>query len=213
MTKVILTISISLLTAPGSEPRAQSITDLVTQLVLDTEKLTSMKSTLQDMYKSYEIIGKGYKDIKDIAQGNFNLHKLFLDGLLAISPAVQNAPRIVDILNAQYSIVTEFKADVTRYPSGGPFTAQELDYIISVYNTLLQRSLQSIEELTMVLTADQLRMSDAQRLQAIDRVYADTNSQLSFLKIFTNSLAIQAAQRAKEQNDINTLKQLYGLPD
>jgi hypothetical protein len=65
----------------------------------------------------------------------------------------------------------------------------------------------------MILTADELRMSDDQRLQAINRIYNDSNSQLSFLRQFNNSLATQAAQRTKELNDLQTLKRLYGLPN
>jgi hypothetical protein len=209
MMKILLTLC--LLSATRTAPKAQSISDLVTQLILDTEKLTSMKSTLQELYQGYETLDKGYTKIRNIAEGNFNLHKLFLDGLLAVSPAVQNAPHILDILNAEYNLLTEYKSASGRYGAGGPFTAQELDYIIGVYSTLLQRSVQSIEELTMVITADQLRMSDAQRLQAIDRVYAEVNGQLGFLRQFDNSLAIQAAQRTKEANTIYALKSLYGL--
>lgn len=193
--------------------QAQSVADLLLQLELDTEKLTSMKATLQDMYTSYEIIDKGYKNISSIAKGNFNLHKTFLDALLAISPAVRDNPRIQVLLNAQYSLITEAKAATVRFRSGSPFTAQEIDYIIGVYSSLLQRCLQSIEELTMILTADELRMSDDQRLQAINRIYSDTNSQLIFMRQFNNSLATQAAQRTKELNDLQTLKRLYGLPD
>jgi hypothetical protein len=114
--------------AMTSQPlKAQSVADLAIQLELDTEKLASMKATLQDMYKSYEIIDKGYKNISSIAQGNFNLHKLFLDGLLAISPAVRDNPRIQALLNAQYSLITEAKASTTRYRSGSPFAPQEID--------------------------------------------------------------------------------------
>jgi hypothetical protein len=204
---------IGVLSVAGSPTRAQTIADLVTQLVLDTEKLTSMKSTLQELYKGYEELDKGYTKIRDIAEGNFKLHKVFLDGLLAVSPAVQQSPRVLDIFNSEYSLVSEYTAASGRYPAGGPFTEQELGYIIGVLNTLLQRSTQAIEELTMILTADQLRMSDAQRLQAIDRIYTEVSGQLAFLRQFDNALAIQAAQRTKEANTINALKLLYGLPN
>src|SRR5258708_5502248 len=78
---------------------AQTIAQVTTQLILDTEKLTELKAILSDMYKSYEIINKGYNDIKNIAQGNFNLHEVFLDGLLAVSPAVKNYERVADIIS------------------------------------------------------------------------------------------------------------------
>ena len=61
--------------------RAQSAGDLIEQLVLDFQKLQDLKAILQNMYTSYKILDQGYTRIKDIAQGQFNLHKAFLDGL------------------------------------------------------------------------------------------------------------------------------------
>ncbi len=194
-----------------SSVRAQSITQLIEQLALDVQKLSELKSILSDMYKDYEVVNKGYADIKNIAEGNFNLHKVFLDGLLLVSPAVRGYPRIVDILNAEYSIVSEYRAASNRWHADGHFTVSELNYISDLYSTLFQRSLQCIDELTMVITADQLRMSDAQRLQAIDGVYSEISSQLRFLRQFNKATSLQAIQRLKEANDIETLKTIYGI--
>ena len=66
--------------------RAQSVSQLLTQLSLDIQKLSELKTILNDMYKSYTVLDKGYTDIKNIAQGNFSLHKAYLDGLMAVSP-------------------------------------------------------------------------------------------------------------------------------
>jgi uncharacterized protein (UPF0297 family) len=191
--------------------RAQSIAQLIEQLVLDTEKLTELKAILQDMYKSYEILDKGYSDIRDIVQGNFNMHKIFLDGLLAVSPAVRNYSRVVDIINTEYTIVSEYKANYGRFVAGGHFTVQELDYINKLYSALFNKSLNCVNELVMVLTADQLRMSDAERLRSIDRVYSDITGQLRVLRTFSNSTSLQAIQRAREAGDIGTLKSIYGI--
>jgi hypothetical protein len=191
--------------------QAQTISQLTEQIVLDTEKLASLKSILQDMYKAYTIINAGYTDIKNISKGTFNLHKAFLDALLAVSPAVQNYGRVVDIINAEYSIVAEYKAGYNKFSADGHFTIQELDYMNTVYTNLFDQSLSCLNELTMVITANQLRMSDAERLRAIDRVYTDITGQLGILRTFNNNTSIQAIQRAREANDIGTLKNIYGI--
>jgi hypothetical protein len=163
------------------------------------------------MYKDYEVINKGYTDIRNIAEGNFNLHKLFLDGLLIISPAVRDYPRVVDIIDAEYNIVSEYKSAYKRFAADGHFTLQELNYLSDTYSTLFQRSLQSINELAMVMTDNELRMTDAQRLQAIDRIYSDIIGQLAFLRQFNNNTSILATQKLKEAGDIGTLKMIYGI--
>jgi hypothetical protein len=208
-----LVLLLSLLGGLHYPAKAQSIADLLLQFELDKEKLSSMKSTLQEMYQGYVELKQGYTRIRDIAKANFNLHADFLNALLAISPAVDGDPRITTILNAEYSIVAGYRSASARWSGSGVFTAQELEYIIGSYSALLQRSLQSVEELTMVLTADELRMSDAERMQAIGRIDADTRAQLAMMQELDNTLSIQTAQRLKEAGDINSLKALYDLPN
>lgn len=213
MTKLLLTVSICLLASLSQPSRAQSIVDLLEQLALDEEKLRSLKSTLQQMYQSYATLEKGYTNIRNIAKGNFDLHQAFLDALFAISPAVRSDPRITAILNTEYSILSAYRSAGSRWGGSGVFTPQELDFIIDTYSALLQRCLQSIEELTMVVTADQLRMSDAERMQAIGRIDTETREQQTILQQLDNTLSIQTALRLKEAGDINTLKLIYGLPN
>jgi len=202
-------IPLLLSTAPA---RSQSTGDLIQQLLLDVQKLEEMKAILQDMYKGYEVINKGYTDIRNIAAGNFNLHKIFLDGLLAVSPAVRSYTLIAEILDAEAAIVAEYKTANSRLHSNTLFSPQEQAYIGDTYSALFTRSLQSIDELTRVITAGELRMSDAQRLRSIDRVHADISGQLQFLRKFNNSISLLSVQREKESNDISTLKLLYGNP-
>jgi hypothetical protein len=211
MTKLILLIG--LLGTLSHPSQGQSITDLLIQLELDEGKLTSMKNTLQEMYQGYETLKQGYTHIRDIAKDNFNLHAAFLDAMLVISPAISSDPRIPVILNNEYSIVSGYQSANARWSASGVFTAQELDYIVQTYSTLLQRCLQSIEELTMILTADELRMTDADRMQAIGRIDADSQAQLTMMQQLDNSLSIQTVQRLREAGDINTLKALYDLPN
>jgi len=192
--------------------RAQSAGDLIEQLVLDFQKLQDLKAILQDMYTSYRILDQGYTRIKNIAQGQFNLHKAFLDGLLAVSPVVKNYYRVGEIIQEEYSLVREYKASSRRAHGSGLFTDAELGYIDGIYSTLFKRSLQSIDELTMVLTDDALRMSNAQRLAAIDRVYGEINKQLAAVRQLNNETSVQVLQRKKAINDIKTLKHLYGNP-
>jgi hypothetical protein len=210
MHKVIITLSLCLLTVAG---RPQTVADLIEQLILDKEKLTAIKSTLQDMYTGYETLKTDYTRVRDIAKANFSLHQVFLDALWILSPAVSSDPRISEILNMEYSIVAGYKTASARIRSSPAFTAQEMSYIINTYSALLQHSVQAVKELTMILTDHQLQMSDAQRLQAIDRIHTDVRGQYNSMVQLNNSITIQAAQRQKETNNINTLKQLYGIPD
>ncbi len=83
--------------------------------------------------------------------------------------------------------------------------------MINVYNNLISGSLTNLSHLLNVLTANKLRMSDNERLHAIDGIYDDTKEKLMFLRQFNSSTTVLAVQRAAEANDANTVKNLYGL--
>jgi len=181
------------------------------QLLLDWQKLSQFKSILKDMYKGYEIVSNGYETIKNISQGNFSLHQVFLDGLLLVSPAVANYKRIPDIINDQLSIVQEYKRAFAMYKQDKHFLPDEIIYLGSVYNNLFNQSINSLNELIMVITGNKMRMSDAERITSIDRIYGEMEDKLTFLRYFNNHTTLLAVQRAKEQNDVNTMQNIYGI--
>jgi DNA repair ATPase RecN len=183
----------------------------IQQLLLDVEKLAQFKKILQDMYKGYQIISGGYNTIKDLSKGNFSLHKDFLDGLLKVSPAVQKYKRIADIINYQLRIVKEYKAAFNRFKQDKNFTPGEIDYLGKVYHNLFNESLKSLDELSVVITSGNLRMTDDERLQAIDRIYSEVENQYSFLRDLNNSTAILSMQRTREQQDIDISRKLYDI--
>ena len=63
----------------------------------------------------------------------------------------------------------------------------------------------------MVITAGKLRMSDDERLQAIDRIYITIVEQFSFLQEFNNSTAVLSVQREKDQQDIDISRKLHDI--
>lgn len=189
--------------------KAQS--EEVQQLLLNIEKLSQFKKILQNMYDGYKLLNKGYTAVKNISEGNFSLHKTFLDGLMEVSPAVKKYKRIADIINYQIRIAKEYKLAFNRFKQEKQFTADEIDYLGKVYSNLFNESLKSLDELAVVITSGKLRMSDDERLQAIDKIYLVVEDQYSFLKDFTNNTNMLALQRKSEQAQIEMSRRLYGL--
>lgn len=187
--------------------RAQSAE--VQQLLLNYEKLTQLKNILTDMKKGYQIVSKGYNTIKDISEGNFNLHEAFINGLMSVSPAIRNYRRVPQIIDCQKRIVQEYKAAFTRYKSKGTFSVSEIDYLSTVYNNLFTQSLRNLDELATILTSSKLSMSDDERLKAIDKIFEDTEEKLQFLRDFNSKTDILMIQRLKEKRDIEATQKLH----
>lgn len=181
------------------------------QLMLNVEKLAQLKLMLGHMKTGYQILSKGYTTISDLSKGNFNLHKTFLDGLLQISPAVRKYKKIADIIDFQLKIVKEYKAAFNEFKGSKHFTVDEVDYLGKVYGNLFKESLKTLEELAMVITAGELRMTDDERLKAIDKIYDEVLGQYTFLNEFNNSTALLSLQRDNEQREIDLMRKIHGV--
>lgn len=189
--------------------KAQS--DEAQQLLLNWEKLQELEKILDNMYTGYKILDKGYRTIKDISEGNYTLHQLFMDGLMAVNPTIRNYKRIPFIIDYQKLLLKEYKNAYNRFKDDPNFKPQEIAYLANVYNFLFQASLRNIDDLVMIITATKLRMSDDERMQAIDRIFYDMEGKLVFLRSFNNSTQLLAIQRARSINDVRTIQHLYGV--
>jgi hypothetical protein len=189
--------------------RAQ--TQEATQLVLNYEKLQQLEAILDNMYHGYKVLSKGYNTVRDIAEGNFSIHQVFLDGLYAVSPIVRDYRRIPEIIRYQKFLAKEYKRAFERFRNDTNLTVREVRYIGNVYSYLIKQSLQNLDELLMVITASRLRMSDEERLRAIDEIFYSMEEKVAFLIHFNNSTGVLIVQRAKSKRDIDTTRKLYEL--
>lgn len=179
------------------------------QLLLNVEKLAQLKQILSDLKNGYEIVSTGYNTIKNISEGNFNLHQVFLDGLLQVSPVVKKYKRVVEIISNQTKIIGEYKTAYALFKQSRQFTPEELSYLGKVYSNLFNKSIKNLDALALVITTGKLRMSDDERLSAIDIICKDVEEQLIFLRHFNANTKVLALQRMKEADDISSLNKIY----
>lgn len=183
----------------------------IEQLALDIQKLAQLKKTLSTMIKGVEILTQGYNKVKQVTSGNYTLHEAFLDGLLEVSPTVRKYRRVADIIRDEGYITREYKNAFNRFKNNPVYTPEELEYMEGVYSNLIKQTASNLSELTMVITSGQLRMSEDERLSAIDRLYEDTSKKLSFLRGFNRKAERVAASRETLLQNTSTLKKSYGL--
>jgi hypothetical protein len=188
--------------------RAQS--DELIQLGLNIEKLNQFRQILTDMRRGYAIVSQGYSTVRNLTQGNFRLHEVFLDGLMAVSPAVARYRRIADIIRMQQDIIEEYRSALRRFRRRGIFSAREIGAIERVYSGLFDGSVKNLEELLLVVTANKLRMSDAERLDAIDRIFGSMKEKQVFLRQYNTTTGSLARQRELQLEEIQRMTGLMG---
>ncbi len=183
----------------------------IEQLKLDIEKLVQMKTMLSSMYHGYTTISNGYKQVASLAKGNFDLHKNYLDQLLQVAPPIKNASVVQTILHKQITVISELNAAYGVYLKSGFFSANELcntKIEFDQYKTLISKKL---DQLNLVLTPGVLRMSDQERIGAIDRIDKDVGDALGFVRTLVKEQNIVAAARAQQKKDNNAMRAWYGL--
>jgi hypothetical protein len=195
----------------GINLTSQAQSNEIQQLLLNVEKLTQLKSILSDMKKGYQIVSNGYNSVKQITEGNFSLHDAFLSRLMAVNPAIQKYKRVADIIGYQKDMVKEYKQAFIRFNGSQVFNKNDMQYLEQVYKGLLNQSLQNIDELTTIITANKLSMSDDERLKIIDRIYEDTSDKLQFLKSFNRKTNVLMMQRNQEKEELQHVQNLYQI--
>lgn len=206
MTRIILFVLTAMISV---ETRGQK--HEAAQLLLNYQKLKQLEEILDNMYKGYKILSAGYNRIKDVAEGNFKLHQVFLDGLYAVSPLVREYSKIPQIINYQLMLMQEQKRAYAKFSKDDHLTPEEIRYLSSVYAFLVKESLRNLDRLTMIITASKLRMSDDERLREIDRIHLDMEDKLTFLHGFNNSTQLLVIQRVRQQGDVDVMKSLHEL--
>ena len=183
------------------------------QLSLNIQKLNQLRQILQNMYNGYRILTEGYSKVKNITEGNYKLHEVFLDGLKAVNPNIRNYQKVFEIIKYQRLIVKDSKDALRRFLESKAFTPEEIELVKQVFANLVNESLQNAEALGLIISSNKLRMNDSERLIAIENLHRQILQQFSFLQSFNYETSILGIQRAKESNDIRTVQLLYGVVD
>jgi len=211
MKKLFVAVSICALLGLGIPIKADAQIKEIVEFGLNVDRLAQLKSILTTMKKGFDIVSKGYGTVKDLSEGNFKLHKAFLDGLLEVSPTVKKYHKIPEVVSMQLALVRQTGSALKTLTREGSFSLKDMNYVRSVYSNLQNQSLQNLEELINVTTAGKLRMSDEDRLRSIDRIHQDMREKMDFLQTFnTNTMGLALEQKKLEQEMIR-LKGLQGI--
>lgn len=211
MKKVLLVLLLSVAGMLATTTRVQAQSAEITQLLLDIEKLATLKNILSDMKKGYEILTNGYNTVKNISQGNFSLHQLFLDGLLVVNPDIASYSHVSDIISDEAQILRDYKSSMSYFKASGGFSLQEIDQMAGSFDAVVKDAGRVLDELTLLVTSSKLRMSDDERLAGIDRLYGDIEKQVGFVRGYTDQLKLLTIQRIQSGEDLRMMQRLHGL--
>jgi len=181
------------------------------QLKINLEKLLQLKLMLAQAKQGYQTLTSGYNAVRDVAKGNFDLHKKQMNLLLVVSEKVRASPAIQKSLTNYDNMEREVQGWMQLAKSLGLFTAKELDEMNREFLLMIKQGKEDKQTLSWVLSNGTLRMSDAERLSLIEMISSNSEQYLASVRNKVNGQTAIAVARAQVKNDKDAIRRLYGL--
>lgn len=220
MKRVALTgilVVVFILSAVRSQAQIPGIGSIITAVIqaidVGVQKVQTQTIYLQDAQRVLENTMSQLKlnDIASWLQKEKDLYDKYYQELWQIKSYITYYDRIKDIINKQKLLLQEYNHASSNFSKDSHFSAAELSSMAQVYSGLLSQSGENLNQLNLVINAFVTQMTDAQRLHVIDEVGGKIDKNYSDLLEFDQRNMMISLQRSRDENDLNMVKQLYGI--
>jgi hypothetical protein len=174
-------------------------------------QVAGYQTYLHAIKTGYDIAGSGLNTVHELKGGTFDLHSSYINSLQQVNPAIKNNPKAKAIPDLQQQVILLFTNELAWQQKQQILRAPEIADIRSVYRNLLGKCKSDLDELGEVLTPGKMQMTDHQRLERIDHIYATMEDKHSFAASFTGYCRKLATDRRKARSDNEQMKKLYGI--
>ena len=182
-----------------------------TQIQYLLDQIAANKVSIDYLEKGYEFAKTGLNTIQNIKKGDFNLHRDFFGSLEIVNPKIKTYARVADIIGYQVRIVKNISTTIKNLKESRQFNTDELDHSKAVFENLLDECVKNVDELYLIITSDELQMTDDERIKRIDQLYTDMQDKYSLCQSFSKECSVLAMQRLSEQVEIMMSKKLNGV--
>lgn len=211
-----IALSAFMIFAPTSHTQAQ-FTDIIKAIIkaadIAVQKVQNATIDLQNIQKQVEneLSKLKLKEIADWTQQQKDLYQEYFNELWQVKNIISYYQRITDIIEKQKQLVAEYKRAYALIQQDKHFSAKEIQYVYTVYSGIVDESVKNLDQILSILESFTVQMSDAERLKIINRAADGIDEQISDLRHFNNQNIQLSLQRSKDLNEVNSVKQLYGL--
>ena len=198
---------------PVMEIIKAGVTKVIKAVDLKMQRLQNKTIWLQNAQKTLEneMSKLRLDEISSWAKKQKELYSSYFDELWKINSSINTYKRVKDIVSMQAVIIKEYNLAFKRSLADKHFTKEELQYMREVYAGILSESLKNLEGLHFAITSYMLQISDGNRIELIDKAFANAQQTLSDLRQFNNQNAKISLQRSRNQTEVDVARKLYEL--
>lgn len=150
-------------------------------------------------------------EIAEWTEKHRQLYKEYYDDLWKVRNTIASYQRVKQILERQVRLVDEYKRVWNIIKQDDHFTKGELEYMYRIYTGIMNESVRNLDQILVVVNSFKTQMSDAKRLEIINKCGEEIDRNYYDLKEFNNQNIQLSINRAKDAHEIETIKQLYDL--
>lgn len=219
---LLLLAACSLLSTPVQEAQAavpiatiikEGVKKVIKAIDLMIQRLQTKTIWLQNAQKTIENKLNQLK-LSEIAQWTEKQrtqYKKYFDELWKIRNTLQTYQRIRQITERQIFLVQEYKRTWNLINQDKHFTRMEIDYMYRTYTGIIDDSVFNLEQLMLVVNSFKTQMSDAKRLEIINKAGEGIDQNYADLKKFNNQNIQLSLNRSKGEHEIESVRRLYGI--
>jgi methyl-accepting chemotaxis protein len=219
---IVLCCSLTVMPASKSNATPAAILQIIKEGVIKIIKAVDLKIQrlqnktiwLQNAQKTLENTLSKLKlnEISDWTERQKTLYKDYFEELAKVKSIISYYQRIRAISQKQLRLVEEYQRAWNLFKQDKYFTADELRYMAKVYSGILDESAKNIDQISLIIKSFTTTMNDAERLEIINAAADRVDANFYDLTRFNKQNILLSLQRAKENNDVDVVRKLYGLP-
>lgn len=217
---IITVLSLVLVVAPTQQSHAivwvvvqAAMKKVIRAMDLAVQKLQNKTVLLQNAQKTLENTLSKLKleEISDWTKKNKEQYQKYYEELSKIKGYISNYQRVRSLMEKQVRIVSEYRRAFDLFKKDKHFSEKEIAYMTKVYTGMLNESVQTLDQLLSLIRDHDLIMTDGKRLELISTAANRMDTVLSDLRLFNQQNIKLTIQRASDLEEVNALKQIYGL--
>lgn len=203
--KILLLIFGALLLSIG-QVNAQFIVNdplnVATSIANTAKEIIQTSKTVKNTLDNFKEVEKVYKQGKE-----------YYDALRKVNNLVKDARKVQQTILMVGDISDMYVNSYKRMLQDKNFTYEELVAIAFGYARLLEESAALLSELKQIVNPTSLSLNDKERMDLIDGIYREVSDYRSLVSYYANKNISVSYLRAKAQNDVQSVLDLYGTTD
>jgi hypothetical protein len=215
-TRVVLIVALVLASA-STKAQIPVIGDLIGKVItaidLKVQRIQTETIRLQEIQKAAENVMSELRlnDIANWVQQLKDLYANYFQELWKVKAVLSAYHKVYQIIQREKDLLAAYQRAMGLFRQDTHFSAAELTHMETVYSGLITESGKNLDRLEKVITGLVFQMTDQQRMEQIDIAADGMEKDYAAMQAFTNENALLSVQRARDENEINSLKKLYGL--